>query len=1060
MNKRICKIGSLGSKIFSYIFIVLLLSSCTFESKTIESAYTHDWENEQIFEINKEGPHSTLFPYESLEKALQSDKGQSDYFTSLNGKWKFNWVRKPAERPVDFYKNEYNVSSWKEILVPGNWERQGYGVPHYLDEEYPFPANWPAIPNEYNPVGSYKKVFEIDESWEGREIFIHFGAVNSAFYIWINGEKVGYSQGSKLPAEFNITKYVQPGKNTVSCEVYRWSDGSYLEGQDMWRLSGIDREVYLLATPKQHIRDFYVKSSLDENYKNGKLDIDFELINYKDAPVNNLHIEAALLDEGKEVLKLEKHIDELDGKFTFTIGESIDSPKQWTAETPNHYTVLISLKNQENKLIEAISCKTGFRNVEIKDGLLKVNGTAISIKGVNRHEHDPLTGHYVDEASMIKDIKLMKQFNINAVRASHYPNHPRWYELCNEYGLYVVDEANVESHGLNISDTAITLGNRPEWIKPQLRRTERMVETNKNHPSIITWSLGNEAGFGVCFIEAYKWTKDRDPSRPVQYEMAQYSEYTDIQAPMYHNIDRIVNYATSNPSRPLILCEYSHSMGNSLGNFQDYWDAIEAHKSLQGGFIWDWVDQGLLEKNEQGESFFAYGGDYNHVPVDNDSNFCINGLVQPDRNLNPHIWEVKKVYQNVKITAMDVASGQFEMYNDFDFTNLDQYNMSWKIKAEGQTIASGKPVQVNLKPHETKLLNLNLPPNLSKPGVEYFITISFRTRSQDASLPVGHTIAWEQFKFPDASLDPLAKSQQGVEINISEEPDYFQLEGQNFAYKISKTSGYLSSMMFDGKELMNKALRPNFWRVPIDNDLGNEMQKRCAVWQLEGENALLESVKQLGSTIEVALKLPGSGATLKVKYTFASNGTIHIINQLIPSDQKMPELPRYGMTMELSGEFTEMSWFGRGPQESYWDRKTGAAIGVYHGTVWDQYHPYIRPQEFGNKTDVRWMALKNADGMGLLIVGDNPLSMSAWQLLYKDIEHKQKHEPNRHTTDINPRDLVTLNIDHKQMGVGGDNSWGAKVHTQYTLPYQEYTYSFSLIPFNGNSTSVWELAKN
>lgn len=1041
------------------LFLAFLWVSCSFESANKDTAYTHDWENEQIFEINKEEPHSTLFPYESVVKALASHKDQSKYFTSLDGKWKFNWVRKPADRPVDFYKKDFDVSAWNEIMVPGNWERQGYGVPHYLDEEYPFSANWPTIPNKYNPVGSYKKEFEINDSWKNREIFIHFGAVSSAFYIWINGKKIGYSQGAKLPAEFNITEFVKVGKNTVSCEVYRWSDGSYLEGQDMWRLSGIDREVYLYATPKQHIRDFYVKSSLDENYEHGKVDIDLELINYEDVAVNGLRIEAVLLEDEKELLKFGKQIDRLDETLKFSIEEEIKQAKHWTAETPNLYTILISLKDQQDNIVEAISCKTGFRNVEILDGLLKVNGTAISIKGVNRHEHDPITGHYVDEASMIKDIKLMKQFNINAVRASHYPNDSRWYELCNEYGLYVVDEANVESHGLNISDTAITLGNRPEWIKAQLRRTERMVERNKNHPSIITWSLGNEAGFGVCFIEAYKWTKERDPSRPVQYEMAQYSEYTDIQAPMYHKIDRIIKYATSNPSRPLILCEYAHGMGNSIGNLQDYWDAIEEHKSLQGGFIWDWVDQGLLEKNENGEEFFAYGGDYNHVPVDNDSNFCINGLVQPDRNVNPHIWEVKKVYQNVKIKAVDIAEGKFEIYNDFDFTNLNHYDMTWKLEAEGQLVASGKTTQIDLEPHESKRISMNLPRNLPSPGIEYFITISFSARYQDASLPEGHIIAWEQFTLHVVSTKPKIWNQNDQTLNVSEESDYFRIEGENFKYKISKTTGYLNSMMFEGKELMNKNLEPNFWRVPIDNDLGNEMQKRCAVWKMEGENAQLEKVKQLENTIEATIKLAGSGAILLIKYHFSSNGSIHISNQMMPSAAKMPELPRYGMTMELPGEFSNMSWFGRGPQESYWDRKTGAAIGVYEGSVWDQYHPYIRPQEFGNKTDVRWMVLKNEDGLGLLIVGDNPLSMSAWQLLYKDIEHKAKHEPNKHAVDIKPRDLVTFNIDYKQMGVGGDNSWGAKVHDEYTLPYQNYEYSFSIIPVSNNSASSWELAK-
>ncbi len=771
-----------------------------------------------------------------------------------------------------------------------------------------------------------------------------------------------------------------------------------------------------------------------------------------------------MFDGDKELLRLEKQIDHLDSQFNFSIGEKLINPKKWTAETPNLYTVLITLKDHEEYLIEAISCKTGFRNVEIKDGLLMVNGTPISIKGVNRHEHDPVTGHAIDEKTMIRDIELMKQFNINAVRTSHYPNDPQWYELCNEYGLYVVDEANVESHGTNINDTSITLGNRPQWIKAQLRRTERMVERDKNHPSIITWSLGNEAGFGVCFIEAYNWVKERDPSRPVQYEMAQYSDFTDIQAPMYHNIDRIVKYAKSNPSRPLILCEYAHGMGNSLGNLQDYWDAIDAYESLQGGFIWDWVDQGLSEKNERGEKFFAYGGDYNHVPVANDSNFCINGLVQPDRALNPHIWEVKKVYQNVKIKAIDLANGVFEIYNGFDFTNLNNYHLIWKIEAEGKSIASGAPIRFDLAPHDRKIINLKIPKNNHKPGIEYFMTISFETREKDLSLQKGHTIAWEQFEMPYVS--PILSVNPKIErdVFISENPNYFQVKGQNFEYKISKDHGYLASMKIKGKEIMSKPLRPNFWRVPTDNDLGNEMQIRCAVWKFEGENAQLEDVKQMKNdrdipTIETRLKLPGSGAILKINYEFSSDGAIRISNQLLPSQQIMPELPRYGMTMELRGEFINMSWNGRGPQESYWDRKTGAAIGLYSGSVWDQYHPYIRPQEFGNKTDVRWMSLKNDEELGLLIVGEEPLSMSAWQILYEDIEHKKKHEPNRHTTDIKPRDLVTLNIDHKQMGLGGDNSWGAKAHPQYTLPYKAYSYSFSIIPVDKSSKSTWEIVK-
>ena len=717
-------------KYFQYLvfFIFFFYTSCDRNANYKHiTAYTHDWENEQIFEINKEDPHSSFFPYNSRELALDSNIEDAENYINLNGKWKFFWVRKPADRPKDFYMNDYDIAGWKEITVPGNWERQGYGVPQYLDEEFPFPANWPSIPNEYNPVGSYKKDFILPENWIADEIFIHLGAVRSAFYLWINGEKVGYSQGSKLPAEFNITKYVISGKNTIACEVYRWSDGSYLEGQDMWRLSGIDRDVYLYSRPKQHIKDYFIISDLDENFENGLFSIDVDVINYNNTDERDLSVEVSIRDDDKVIKSHHMPIKNIpaEGEESVKLSAKIDFPRKWTAETPNLYTVLILLKNAKGDLLEAISCKTGFRKVEIKNGLLHVNGTKITIKGVNRHEHDPVTGHAVDEASMIQDIQLMKQFNINAVRASHYPNHPLWYELCDKYGLYVVDEANVESHGLNIGDTAITLGNRPEWVKAQLRRTERMVERDKNHPSIITWSLGNEAGFGICFIEAYKWIKERDPSRPVQYEMAQNSEYTDIQAPMYHKIDNIEEYARSNPRRPLILCEYAHAMGNSVGNLQDYWDVIEKYESLQGGFIWDWVDQTLLEYTDAGEAYFAYGGDYDHAPVDNDSNFCVNGLVQANRNLNPHIWEVKKVYQYVDIKSSDLIQGSFNITNKYDFTNLNKFKAEWNLEAEGKTISSGTIPSIDLLPHQSEAIHFPIPEILPQPGVEYFLKILF-----------------------------------------------------------------------------------------------------------------------------------------------------------------------------------------------------------------------------------------------------------------------------------------------------------------------------------------------
>ena len=1061
--------GHFSIRTFQYFIlaILLLFSACQKDShQNSSTAYTHDWENEQIFEINKEEPHSSFFPYRSDDLAYRSNRMDAENFIDLNGEWKFFWVRKPDERPIDFYNNDFDVSGWDDIIVPGNWERQGYGVPQYLDEEFPFPAEWPSIPNDYNPVGSYKKTFSLPEAWNEEEIFIHVGAARSAFYIWVNGEKVGYSQGSKLPAEFNITAYVSSGTNIVAIELYRWSDGSYLEGQDMWRLSGIDRDVYLYSTPKQHIQDYFIRSDLDEKYRNGIFDIDIEVKNHGNTSITGLSLDVTLLKDQKTILTLNAEVPEVhsNDKTMIHLSSMVENPKKWTAETPHLYDVMIRLNNNEGQVLEAISCKTGFRKVEIKNGLLHINGTIITIKGVNRHEHDPVTGHAIDEASMIRDIQLMKEFNINAVRTAHYPNHPRWYELCDQYGLYVVDEANVESHGLDIGDTAITLGNRPQWIKAQLSRTERMVERDKNHPSIITWSLGNEAGFGVCFIEAYKWIKERDPSRPVQYEMAQYSEYTDIQAPMYHKIPQIEEYALSNPSRPLILCEYAHAMGNSLGNFQDYWDVIEKYESLQGGFIWDWVDQALEEYNDAGEAYFAYGGDYDHAPVDNDSNFCINGLVQANRDLHPHIWEVKKVYQYVDIKPINLLKGEFEITNKNDFTDLQKYSASWFIEAKGEKIAEGSIPSIKLAPHQSKIVHIPVPKIFVEPGIEYFMTIQFRTKDKLPLLPENHLVAWEQFEIPIwKDPDPM-KLHNFPDLSVEENDDNIIICSADFSYTISKKSGRLISMNYKNKPLLKAPLIPNFWRAPVDNDLGNHMPQRCKIWKNEGSLSELRDVKTIIDspkkiTISTVLNMTASGSTLKVDYSFFSNGMIKINNHFIPGTTDLPELPKIGMSLEMPGGYLNMSWYGRGPHESYWDRKTGAPVGYYSGTVWEQYHPYVRPQEFGNKTDVRWMALQNSEGLGLLVTARQPMNMSAWQVQISDIENKKQNEPNRHSIDVKPKDLVTLNIDYLQRGVGGDNTWGAPVHDQYKIPAKEYQYDFTLIPFEGDKEKIWELNK-
>lgn len=1013
-------------------------------------AQAPDWENEQVFARNKMPAHATAFAYESRKLALANQPQQSNRFLSLNGLWRFKWSKRPADRPKDFYKTTYDVSQWARLKVPANWELNGYGVPHYLDVSYPFPANPPYIPHQYNPVGAYKRSFVLPKGWQGQRVIIHFGAVHSAMYLWVNGKKVGYSQGSKLPAEFDISQFVTTGKNQVAVEVYRWSDGSYLEDQDFWRLSGIERDVWVYMTPKTHIQDFFVQADLDKRYRHGQLSIRANILSAMGKPVTNTTVVAELLDHSQKRVFSQK----LPTRKLLGVGlrQKLKNVKKWTAETPYLYTLLLSTYNAQNQLLESITCQVGFRKVEIKQGQLMVNGVPITIKGVNRHEHDPTHGHVVDEASMIRDIQLMKAHNINAVRCSHYPNMPRWYELCNQYGLYVVDEANIESHGLAINDSTKTLANRPQWLPAHLDRVQRMVERDKNHPCIITWSLGNEAGSGSNFAKLYQWTKRRDPSRPVQYEMSQNTPYTDIQAPMYHSIERIEKYAKTNPSKPLILCEYAHAMGNSVGNLQDYWTVIDQYKALQGGFIWDWVDQGLWMKDKKGNRFFAYGGDFDHLPVKNDSNFCINGLVQANRQPNPSIYEVKKVYQYIKVKTLDLKQLRFEFTNQYDFTNLNKFDVEWELREDGDLIKQGSLPPMHLAPHQQK--RYSFPRHLLPKGHkgELMLSFRFKTNTDQPLINKGHEVAWHQFIIQMNTLQTSIDIQTLAPLKVVEpNPKKIVIKGKGFTIEFDKKQGTLSSFMYQGTSLVKKGLTPNFWRPPNDNDLGNGMPKRCKVWHSPTQVITKVKVQVMAPQlveVKVSSHISAGNSTYITRYRIYGSGDVWVHSELkIDSTAKLPELPRFGMTMQLPKGFQRMQWYGRGPHESYWDRKTGAAIAHYTGNVWAQYHPYVRPQETGNKTDTRWVALQNKQGVGLAVFGQPVLSCSAYQFANSDLDHVSSLLYNRHTTDIVPRNLVTLNIDYKQMGLGGDNSWGARTHQEYTLPAKNYSYSFRLRPF-------------
>ena len=667
-------------------------------------------------------------------------------------------------------------------------------------------------------------------------------------------------------------------------------------------------------------------------------------------------------------------------------------------------------------------------------------------------------GGYPPKCRRTSDIQLMKQYNINAVRCSHYPNMPRWYELCDQYGLYVIDEANIESHGLSIYDTTKTLANRPEWLAPHLDRVQRMVERDKNHPSIIIWSLGNEAGYGSNFRKMYQWVKQRDVSRPVQYEMSQKTAYTDIQAPMYHTIERIEKYAKTNPDKPLILCEYAHAMGNSVGNLQDYWDVIDKYKALQGGFIWDWVDQGLWMKDEKGNKFFAYGGDFDHLPVKSDSNFCINGLVQADRKINPHIWEVKKVYQYIEMEMKDKKTLSFELENQYDFTNLNKFDISWELRVNGYLVKKGDVPMTSLAPHQK--INWVFPRKLLPANLkgEAMLTFRFKTNTKQPLVDKSHEVAWYQFDITSALLAVAINFDKMPAVSIQKnDTKEVLIKGKNFTIRFDKKTGTLASYVFQGTELIKKGLEPNFWRPPNDNDLGNGMPKRCKVWHFAGRdrsNITLTDKAQKRYKIEVKVKsdIPAGKSTFQTTYRIYGSGEVLIFNELtIDKNAKLAEIPRIGMTMQLPKGFNQMTWYGRGPHESYWDRKTGAAIGVYKGSVWEQYHPYVRPQETGNKTETRWIVLQNKKGVGLAAFGRPWLSSSAYQFANSDLDHVSAQVYNRHTTDVVPRNLVTLNLDFAQMGVGGDNSWGARTHKEYTLPAKNYSYRFRLCPVTTKS---------
>jgi len=735
-----------------YILLILTAVSCRkynkYEGVPFPEKEIRDWENPAVNQIGREEPHASLISFPDEASALESIKSESPAVMSLDGMWKFNWVKSPDQRPAWFFKNDYDTRDWKEIDVPSNWQMRGYDVPIYVNIKYPHKMDPPRIPHEFNPVGSYKRSFKVPSEWKDKEIFLHFGAVSSAFYVWINEDLAGYSEDSKLPAEFNITKLVKPGKNTISVEVYRWCDGSYLEDQDFWRLSGIQRSVFLHARPQNHIKDFFAVGDLENSYRDGLLTVDVSVAGNTDTKA--LSVNASLFDGKNNIWSELKDLNLENGKGHVSFSHPAQNIKTWSAEKPNLYTLVLSLKDSEGKVLESVSSRIGFRKIEIKNSQVLLNGVPLIIKGTNMHEHEDVNGHVVDEAMILKDIRVMKSHNINAVRTSHYPQQELWYEMCDKYGLYLVDEANVEAHGIGY-DKDVTIADKPEWELTHLERMKGMVERDKNHPSVIFWSMGNESGDGHNFLKGYKWIKQRDRTRPVQYERAEHQtnapdRHTDIWCPMYVKIEYLENYAKDKTQdRPLIMTEYAHAMGNSTGNFKDYWDVIEKYPKLQGGFIWDWVDQGLLKSSEMGEKYWTYGGDYGEEGVPSDGNFCLNGLTWPDRTPKPGLKEVKKVYQYIGFEPVDLSKGIIRIKNKYGFTPLSEFNFDWEVISDGAVIQSGSFNLPGSEPGSVSDVTLNLNKIDPLPGTEYFLNIRAARGDSWNLVPEDYVYATEQF---------------------------------------------------------------------------------------------------------------------------------------------------------------------------------------------------------------------------------------------------------------------------------------------------------------------------
>ena len=1024
-------------------FYLTALYACSF---TASAQTFKEWQDPQVNEINRAPMHSTFFAYEDLESASVSVKEKSANYMTLNGTWKFFWVANADERPTDFYRIGYNDKGWDDMQVPAVWELNGYGDPIYVNVGYAwrnqYKNNPPYVPVEKNHVGSYRKEIIVPADWKGKDIIAHFGSVTSNMYLWINGKFVGYSEDSKLEAEFDVTKYLKPGEeNLIAFQVFRWCDGTYLEDQDFFRYSGVGRDCYLYARNKNRIDDIRITPDLDSNYKDGKLDVELKL-------KGNNKVKLELLDACGNVVA-EK---EVKGSGNVNTDLQLENPVKWTSETPYLYTLRASV-SKGSVITEVVPVNVGFRKIEIKNAQILVNGQPVLFKGANRHEMDPDGGYVVSRERMLQDIQIMKKFNINAVRTCHYPDDAYWYELCDKYGIYMVAEANIESHGMGYGES--TLAKNKKYAKAHMERNIRNVQRNFNHPSIIFWSLGNEAGYGPNFEAAYDWIKAEDPSRAVQYEQAGKTGKTDIFCPMYYRYKGCEEYSKdANSEKPLIQCEYAHAMGNSEGGFKEYWDLVRKYPKYQGGFIWDFVDQSCRWTGENGKMIYAYGGDFNRFDA-SDNNFCDNGLISPDRVPNPHMYEVGYFYQNIWTTPADLSKGELNIYNENFFTDLSSYRMEWQLLKDGKIVRSG--ILDNLKVEPQQIAKVKLDLGETDNTGEWLLNVSYVQKITEHLLPAGHVVARNQivvrpYEAPEMQIANVAQSNIKVSQPVvnDENSNCLEISGESFNILFNKSNGFMDYYEVNGTAMIKEGaqLTPNFWRAPTDNDYGAGLQKKNAVWRNPEMKLLSLNHDVVDGMVVVSAEyeMKSVSAKLNIEYTVNNVGAVKVTQKMISDKSaKVADMFRFGMQLVMPESFEKIIYYGRGPIENYSDRNHSADLGIYNQTVTEQFYPYIRPQENGTKTDIRWWKLLNNEGKGLIFVSESPFSASALHYTIESLDDGEQKDQ-RHSFEVEPSPLTNFLIDKAQQGLACEDSWGAIPLPQYRLPYGDYEFTFIMTP--------------